>query len=158
MYIHCPSPLIDEELLELAKKVSVEQVVEFLTNVQLDQYATTFEENDINGEILLQFQDEELEEIEIDSPLDRLKIVVFFKRYLLTSEGIHTDIMTPEIVAKILNEYRQLKEYSKAFLENGIDSDLIKNASDKVFQELGVEKGAHRLMIRSKFSNNAATV
>ncbi len=148
--------LTEEELLELAKKVSVEQVVEFLISVQLDQYATTFEESEINGELLLEFRDEELEEMEIDSPLDRLKIVVFFKRYLLNSEGIQTDAVTPTGVAKVLNEYRQLKEYSKAFLENSVDGDLIKSASDEVFRELGVEKGAHRLMIRSKF--NAATV
>ncbi len=139
----------------MAKKVSVEQVVEFLQSVQLDQYATTFEESDISGELLMEFQDAELEEMEIDSPLDRLKIVVFFKRFLMESEGVQQeDIVSPSEVAKVLNEYRQLKEYAKAFLENRMDSDLIGSASDEVFRELGVEKGAHRLMIRSKFNAN----
>ena len=141
----------DEELQRLAKRVSVEQVVEFLTSVQLDQYATTFEESEISGELLVQFQDEELEEMEIDSPLDRLKIIVYFKRYLMQLEGIVHEVSPPNKVAKILEEYRQLRPYAKAFLENGVDSDIILSASDKVFLELGVEKGAHRLMIRSKF-------
>ena len=144
----------DEELLKIAKKVTVQQVVEFLQNVKLDQYATTFEESDINGEILVQFQDGELEEMEIDSALDRLKIAVFFKRFLLKSKGLAPEVIPAEEVAKVLKENRQLRQYAKTFLDNGVDGELLLSASDDVMRELGVEKGAHRLMIRNKFNTH----
>ena len=127
-------------------------MVEFLQDVELDQYATTFEESDINGELLIQFQDGELEEMEIDSALDRLKIAVFFKRFLLKSKDLASDVISPEEVEKVLKANRQLKQYAKTFLDNGVDGELLLSASDEVMRELGVEKGAHRLMIRNKFN------
>ena len=38
-------------------------------------------------------------------------------------------------------------------MENAIDGELLLNASDDVLQKLGVEKGVHMRMIRTKFKS-----
>ena len=138
------------ELQERASRYSVQDVVDFLHSLSLDQYITSFEEYDISGELLIQASDDELKELGVQSALDRLKISVHFKRKVAGSAEFAKQC-PPEMVASILEKHKPLKPFASTFLENGIDGELLLNASDEVMRELGIDKGLLIHMIRTKF-------
>ena len=136
----------------MARPFSIQDIVTFLQSKELDQYATAFEEYEINGELLIQFQDGDLEDLGVSNPLHRLIIRMCFRRQVLGSEEFASQY-PPQAVAQFLDANKQLKQFSRSFLENGIDGELLLNASDAVLRELGVEKGVHMRMIRTKFKS-----
>ena len=146
---------IDENELELAKQFSVEDVVKFLHHIKLDQYATIFEEFEINGELLVQLPDNELQDMGITSALDRLKISNYFHRYLMGMKDIPNQ-QSVKVVVKFLEDNKPLKQFAPKFDQNGIDAQLLLNASDDVMRELGVEKGVHIRLVRTKFRSQVS--
>lgn len=134
----------------LAKSYPLTDVVAFLNCKQLGHYASIFEEFDINGELLIQFHDDELRDIGIESALDRLRIATYFRRHVAKSEGL-AELYPVEDVVQFLQGTRPLQQFAASFGENRIDGEMLLNASDEAMTELGVEKGVHKLMIRQKF-------
>ena len=65
-----------------AARYSVEQVGEFLKSIGMGQYVEIFAENEMSGEMMLEADDKDLEEIGVESRLHRIKIMVLFKRYV----------------------------------------------------------------------------
>ena len=66
----------------MAQKVSAQQVADFLTKIQLPQYADEFLNSEISGEILLDADADILNELDVTSPLHQMKIVELFRREL----------------------------------------------------------------------------
>lgn len=139
-----------DEMQRLAKSFPLSEVVAFLHSKDLGHYANIFEEFDINGELLIQFHEDELRDIGIESALDRLRISTYFRRHVAKSEGL-AELYPVEVVVQFLQDTRPLQQFAASFRENRIDGEMLLNASDEVMGELGVEKGVHRLMIRQKF-------
>ena len=139
------------DVQDVTKDVTVNKVIEFLIHSKLEQYVDAFEEYEIDGELLIQASDEELEEIGVSNPLHRLKIRIGFRRFVIGSKGDVSMAYPASKVAKILSESKQLKQFARAFAENDIDGELLLNASDSVMRQLGVSKGVHMRMIRLKF-------
>ena len=133
----------------------MEDVIAFLQTINLDQYVTAFEEFEINGELLIQFRDDELKEMGVLSALHRLKIRIYFRRQVLNSQEAEEQ-WPPQMVAEFLERDKQLKVFASIFLENKMDGELLLNASDDVMKELGVEKGVHMRMIRTRFKSYIA--
>lgn len=133
-----------------AKNYPLKEVLAFLEIRGLGRYSNIFEEYDINGELLIQFQDDELCDIGIESALDRLRISTYFRRHVVKSEGL-AELYPVEVVVQFLQETRTLQQFATSFGENKVDGELLLNASDEVMAELGVEKGVHKLMIWQKF-------
>lgn len=143
---------IGQTVLEMAKRFSVQDVVKFLHKVKLDQYATIFEDFEINGELLVQLPDNELQDMGIASALVRLKISNYFRRYIAGVKSIPDD-QSVKKVAKFLEDIKPLKQFASTFEENGVDAQLLLDASDDVMRELGVDTGVHIRLIRTKFKN-----
>ena len=141
---------VADEMQRLSKNYPLSDVVEFLNSKNLGHYANIFQEFDINGELLIQFHDDELCDIGIESALDRLRISTYFRRHVAKSEGL-AELYPVEVVVKFLQDTRPLQQFATSFGENRIDGEMLLNASDEVMTELGVEKGVHKLMIRQKF-------
>lgn len=133
-----------------AKEYSLQDILAFLESKNLSHYAKLFEEFDINGELLIQFHDDELRDMGIESALDRLRISTYFRRHVVKSEGL-AELYPVEAVFQFLQETRPLQQFAASFKEQCIDGEMLLNASDEVMNELGVEKGVHKLMIRQKF-------
>ena len=142
--------IIGKDVQQLAKQYTVGDLVSFLQSIHLDQYATAFEDYDINGELLIEFSDDDLKDIGITSALHRLKISTFFRRLVTRSQEI-ANRYPVECVVKFLSDNRQLKQFAPSFEQNNIDGELLLKASDDVMRELGVEKGVHIRMIVTKF-------
>lgn len=141
---------LDENELEMAKQLSVEDIVKFLQHVKLEQYATIFEDFEINGELLIQLPDNELQDMGIVSAIDRLKISVYFHQYISGIKDIPNQQSVREVV-KFLEDNKPLRQFASRFGENKIDVQLLLSASDEVMRELGVDTGVHVRLIRTKF-------
>lgn len=133
-----------------AKDYSLADITAFLETKGLAHYSKVFEEFDINGELLIEFHDDELRDMGIESALDRLRISTYFRRHVVKSEGL-AELYPVDAVVQFLQETRPLQQFAANFREQKIDGELLLNASNDVMNELGVEKGVHKLMIRQKF-------
>lgn len=147
---HCAFSLVAEEMHRRAKDLSLSDILEFLDRWGLSHYKKIFEDIEINGALLIQFQDDELREIGITSPLDRLRIITYFKRMVVKSSGI-ADLYPVDAVFQFMEETRPFQQFAATFKAEGIDGELLFNANDEVMKELGVTTGVHRLMLRQKF-------
>ena len=141
---------VGEDLQHRAKDFTVKDIVNFLESKGLGHYSQLFEEYEINGELLVQFHDDELSDIGITSALDRLRITMYFKRLVVKSDGI-AELYPVEAVVQFLEQTRPLQQFAESFHEQQIDGELLLNASDDAMNELGVVKGVHKMMIRQKF-------
>ena len=148
---------LDKNELEMAKQFSVEDIVKFLQHVKLEQYATIFEEFEINGELLIQLPDNELQDMGIVSAIDRLKISVYFRQYISGIKDIPSQQSVEEVV-KFLEDNKPLRQFASRFGENKIDVQLLLSASDEVMRELGVDTGVHVRLIRTKFKKLTAEI
>ena len=131
-----------------AKSYDTENVKKFLLDIGLQQYVEAFEKEGVTGADVLNMPDEALEEdLEVKSPLHRLKIQILFKRRLL-----NTDPKYPvQYVVTFLKSVEKFSQYAKTFEENEIDSEMLLKATPKVLEELGVTKILHRTQICTQF-------
>ena len=70
-------------LAECAAKYTKEQVAEFLKTIGLAQYVDSFLENDVDGELMSEANDEDLDALGVQSQLHQIKIMVLFKRHVV---------------------------------------------------------------------------
>ena len=132
--------------------MSCEQVCDFLRQIGLEQYVPKFEEYSITGDVLYRAgQGSGLEELGVMDALHRLKISVLFRRTLEGESKVFKRYPVEEVV-RFLNMHN-MPEYVERFEKEGIDGELLLEATDDALIALGVEKQIHRITIRSKFTN-----
>ena len=70
--------LPDAQTLEqCAENYTPEHVIQFLKEIGLSHHVAAFSENEIDGDLLLESTDEILEELGVNSAVERLKIKVY---------------------------------------------------------------------------------
>ena len=69
-----------------AKWYDVTDVATFLCDLGMARYMEMFKEEEVTGMDLLKMEDKALEELDVKSPLHRLKIKALFKRRLLNTD------------------------------------------------------------------------
>ena len=150
--IHCHRlfPFPADEMQRRAKDLSLAEILDFLDRRGLGQYKKIFEDLEINGALLVQFQDDELRDIGITSALDRLRIITYFKRIVVKTSGI-AEFYPVDAVFQFMEETKPFQQFAATFKAEGIDGELLLNANNEVMEELGVTTGVHRLMLRQKF-------
>ena len=125
---------------------------EFLREIGLEQYVGKFEEYGITGDVLYKAgQGKGLEELGVIDALHRLKISVLFRRKLEGESKVFKRYPVEEVV-RFLNMHN-MREYVERFEAEGIDGELLLEATDAALVDLGVEKQIHRITIMSKFKN-----
>ena len=136
------------ELGRRAKTWNMEDVQTFLDDLGMDVYKDVFEEEGVNGLDVLKMSDKALEEdLEVKSPLHRLKIKTLLKRRLL-----NTDPKYPvQYVITFLQSVKKFSKYAKSFEENEIDGEMLLDATPKVLEELGVTKELYKTQIQTQF-------
>ena len=73
--------LPDTQTLEQkAQNYTPELVGQFLKEIGLDHHVAAFIEQDVTGDMLLEPEEDMLEELEVTSPIERLKIKVHVER------------------------------------------------------------------------------
>ena len=72
--------MLSRQPSESAKKMTTQQVVEWLNSIKLSEYAKIFEDNDVDGETLACITLETLEELGIMKDFHRRKILLQFRK------------------------------------------------------------------------------
>ncbi len=141
-------------LASLAKEYGTQEIKQFLQEIDIpDEVIEQFEDNEVTGPDLLEVLEvssQGLEDIGVSSELHRLKILILFKRKL---RGDEPDV-SPLEVASFLRRHKMFQKYEKAFVDNGIDGELLLNASAGVLEELGVGNRFHQSQLKTKFTAN----
>ena len=131
-----------------AKSYETKDVRNFLLDIGLQQYIEAFEEEGVTGADVLKMSDKALEEdLEVKSPLHRLKIQILFKRRLLNADPKYP----VQYVITFLQSVKKFSQYAKTFEENEIDGEMLLNAKPKVLEQLGVTKELHKTQIHTQF-------
>ena len=122
---------------EKACGISVSDVANFLASMKMDKYQKQFTDEDISGDILLELTSDGLSELGVDSALDRLKILIGFRRFVETGEVNFS-------TSKLINALKagNLEKYSKHFEEHNVDGELLlhtdKGVVNKMLEEIGI--------------------
>ena len=137
-------------LPSLARRITPDGVADFLTRIDLPQYAQTFKDSDISGELLLEADSEILLELGVSSPLHQMKIMQLFRRELQGSIATYSR----DHMGQFLQQYK-LSKYAPTLEGHGIDGDMILEVEEKlmksVLREVGVTSLVDILKIRSKY-------
>ena len=135
---------------EKARKVSVKDVSAFLASNKLDKYIQAFEENEVSGDILLDLNSSGLSELGVESALDKLRILVGFRRYL---EGGGMRFSVSKLVVAL--SQNNLGKYRKPFEQNGVEGDLLLHEDGELvrsmLKEIGIGSDLAITKIISKF-------
>jgi hypothetical protein len=95
---HGPTELSNEEISDTswhatAKRLTEDDIVDYLHSIKCDKYSAEFRDNGINGNVMLDLvidkDHESLEEIGVGSKLQRKKILAEFEKYVVHSYFQH---------------------------------------------------------------------
>ena len=141
-------------MLQRVRQYDSKAVANFVTSIGYSDYAEQFHDSGLSGDVLIDCTDKELKDLEIESALARLKIVILFKRQIQGLNTLAKNIPTERVV-EFLDGLKppEKEQYKQSFGDNEIDGEMLlaMEGKDDVMIELGVQKSLHRRMILSKF-------
>ena len=144
------------ELEKLALEYSCVHVANFLQSIGLNQYIPSFQS--IDGDILVAAKDEELKDLGVSNPFHRFKIQYLFKRLLLKTPTMHSQVAVRDFLAA-----NKMDKYEQRLCEEGVDGDMLlemfkleNDVCTQIFKELGIENTMDILKIRKKFKPSGA--
>ena len=150
MFPHCYAESSEHSVESLARKLTPDNVADFLTKIGLPQYAESFKTSCISGELLLEADPDVLTELGVTSPLHQMKIMQLFRRELAGSVAEYPR----HHMGQFLQQYK-LEKYQPVLEGHGIDGDMILEVEEKlmksVLREVGVTSLVDILKIRSKY-------
>ena len=121
----------------------------------MDKYVNSFTDFEISGDVLLDMLPSDLADLGVDSALDKLKIIVGFKRHL---QGGGVRFTTSKLVVALTTS--NLGKYRKLIEQHGVDGDMLLYEDEKLvrsmLEEIGVESGLNITRIISKFKTYAS--
>ena len=124
------------------------EVAEFLRRkLNMEHYVLFFQENEIDGDLLLRATDEVLKEIGIQTAIDRLKIRIAFRREVLGPSDLAKKYPVAEVV-NLLKAHDMDAQYQLLLEKNEIDGEMLSEASDQVLKEIGIKSRMHQKNIR----------
>jgi hypothetical protein len=71
-----------EGISKIAKRFPVEEVIRFLHSIKMSEHVEKFEENQIDGEMLMEITEETLEALGVTKHIQRISIVTNYKNYI----------------------------------------------------------------------------
>ena len=130
-----------------AQQWSPNNVADFLRRIGLGNYASKFQDEEVDGSILLMANKDTFDELGVKSTLDRVRIIVLYRREL---QG--ADDSEPVRVLRDLLKEKNLTQYMSKLEHAGVDADMIMFAiksecHDTLLTEAGIKKGLHRSKI-----------
>ena len=131
------------------QECSVAKVTGFLRKTPgMEQYVPHFEKKQIDSDLLLAATDEILQELEIDSAFDRLKIRIYFQREVKRELSPLAQKYPVDVVVDLLKKNNMDAKYQLILETHNIDGELLIEASDQVLQEIGIKSRMHQRNIR----------
>lgn len=122
----------------------------------MDQYIKAFEENEISGDVVIALRSSDLSDLGINSALDKIKILVGFRRQL---EGGEARFSTSQLVVAL--SQHKLGKHRKLFEQHKIDGDMLlfedEDLVRAMLKEIGVKPELDITRIISKFKTFASS-
>ncbi len=126
-------------------------VNEYLASIDMAEYGRTFEEHNIDGQVLLEATDHMLKEIGITRATHRANILVGFRKHV-QGETYHSLEYPVEKVIEIIKslEFKpdDVSKYCDAVQQNQIDGEILKDATKELKRELGMKELHYRSIKR----------
>lgn len=146
----------EESIEEKARKVTVQDVANYLSSIKMDKYVPNFTEFDISGDVLLAMKSSELSELGVESALDKVKILVGFRRHL---EGGTVKFSVSKVVIALSQS--NLGKYRKHFEQHRVDGDMLLYEDEELvrsmLKEIGIDSKLTITRIMSKFKTFASS-
>ena len=110
--------ILDDSLAEKASKLSDEHVAEFLERIGLKSSADIVRENNYSGRTIYPNinDDDSLEDLDMTTPIERLRFRVLFKRELSGTISAAANASPPNKIAEICRSVNSLKKYAQVTL------------------------------------------
>lgn len=127
-------------LKALAKKrdPNPKAFAEFLKTIGLERFADDVVELEVKGHMIVGDRGEEvMEELKMNA-IDRLRVSVLYRRRLLGQESELARGCPVERVVKFFEQHKVLKKSAKMIQENGIDGEMLLQATQAAVMELGI--------------------
>ncbi|KAK3603295.1 hypothetical protein CHS0354_007626 [Potamilus streckersoni] len=143
--------LIGEEVPhKLSQQVplwTTEDVAHWLTEVGFKEYAQRFVECQIDGDLLLQMEEEDLlESVEMKPRMTRKRFLRELINLKVTADYSSYD--PTSIDPWLMGILPELSQYTYQMLRNGMDRELLGTATDEELKtECGIKNGIHRRII-----------
>ena len=127
--------------------INPDGVAEFLTKIGLSQYADTFKDYEISGDVLLEADPETLSGLGVKDSQHQKKITQLFPRELLGTKAKYSN----DHLSQFLQQNEQFCKYIPVLKNSGIDGDMILHADIKsMTKEIGINS-ADIIKIRAKY-------
>ena len=110
--------ILDDSLAQEASKLSDENVAEFLEKIGLKSSADIVRENNYTGRIIYPNinDDECLKDLDMTTPIERLRFRVLFKRELSGTISMAASAFPPNKIAEVCHSVNSLKTYAQVTL------------------------------------------
>ncbi len=151
---HILSHLVDNrlDLQTLAGNFDADRVADVLDSMEFSNYAETFRNEDITGEVLLNADSEMFSELGVKSALHQMKISQLFIRELHGTTLKYSRSHLNQFLRK-----NNLEEHISTMEENGIDGDMILEVENElmenVLKEVGITSTEDITTICSKYKS-----
>ena len=130
---------VDEKhLLAASQNDTPKDFADFLVSVGLGEYSEDVIENEISGDVVVEAKGGEkiLKELGM-SAVERLRVHVLYRRHL--HQASELDRQCPvEKVVKFFRQNKVLRERAIEIEKNGIDGEMLLQASEEAIEELGI--------------------
>lgn len=138
--IHLTGPLVDH--------MTSDDVAAFLAKIGLHQYTEAFQNENIDGDILLNLVKTEgdLSELGVTNPLHLMKIMQLFPREVQGTESKYSN----DHLSHFLQKDERLHKYIPILKEHGIDGDMILQVNDKLVTNVLKQIGVNSALDRSR--------
>ena len=120
---------------ELAKSKTPSEVIAFLVRISQTDYIDSFEENEVNGLLLLKAEKEDFEDLRVKDPFHQERILELFRQELAGVEVKYSNDYLKEFLHN-----SKLEKYSSLLEKHMIDSELLLTMDDKAMKEILKEK------------------
>ena len=140
-----------------AQTVSVQKVSDFLASLNMDEYISNFEKDEISGDVLIDLDSEGLSELQVDSNLHKLKILVGFRRFL--KDGI-VQFSSSKLIKALTKA--KIPQYNDLLEKHGVDEGLLLYEDTvlvrSMLKDIGIASKVHIARILATCSRELYTV
>ena len=131
---------VDEKhLLAASQNDTPKDFADFLVSVGLGEYSDDVIENEISGDVVVEAKGGEkiLKELGM-SAVERLRVNFLYRRHLLHQSSELGRQCPVEKVAEFFRQNKVLRERAIEIEKNGIDGEMLLQASEEAIEELGI--------------------
>ena len=133
----------EDHVLALAEKDSANELAEYLKTIGMEEFVEAVLKNDVTGDMAIEVDGEVMAEHGM-SAVTFLRFRVLYRRHLLQRKSELAKRCPVETVVKFFEQFSILENHVNVIIENGLDGEMLLEASKRVFDELKITATGRR--------------